>query len=484
MKLGPYIEERAQRWFQVCVTSNFIKGRSSLRVAAACLYISCRLAQSSHMLIDFSDKLRVRVLSLLYPGYPVAKVSSPQISVFELGATYTKLVRVAAQTEKLPLIDPAHYIGRFAALLEFGDETEKVATDAARLVKRFDQDWLRIGRRPSGICGACLLLAARMNNFRRSVEEIVQVVKIADCTIKKRLEEFKNTPSGNLTVEQFREIWLSQSNDPPAFTRGKEKRLRDEAGPVDHSTDKEMALFTDDDAEGDADDEEEESRPRKRQRTSASPRPSRTPSPGADRQRSISPSEDMDKLPTGPQPDDDVVIGVFNGLSGDVDHAAYQEIAHEVELHVQEGEAFLQKEANPDQADPEPAVTPQGGIDDALEGNVPPLSEGDDETRASQTPAPEVDLLDDIDDDEITKYICTPDEVTRKTRVWVEFNLQYLENLAGTCQFRLSSSLPVASPDDNITAKQLDAATGEEPKKKKVRLSSHLGLAYVWYCFC
>jgi transcription factor IIIB 90 kDa subunit len=47
------------------------------------------------------------------------------------------------------------------------------------------------GRRPAGICGAALLLAARMNNFRRSVEEIVQVVKIADTTLKKRLDEFK-----------------------------------------------------------------------------------------------------------------------------------------------------------------------------------------------------------------------------------------------------------------------------------------------------
>lgn len=82
-------------------------------------------------------------------------------------------------------MDPSHYISRFAALLEFGDETPKVAADAVRLVARMDRDWMRSGRRPAGICGACLLLAARMNNFRRSVQEIVQVVKIADTTLKK-----------------------------------------------------------------------------------------------------------------------------------------------------------------------------------------------------------------------------------------------------------------------------------------------------------
>ena len=79
------------------------------------------------------------------------------------------------------------------------------------------------GRRPAGICGAALLLAARMNNFRRSVEEIVQVVKIADTTLKKRLEEFKATPSGALTLADFRNVWLEEEMDPPAFIKGKEK---------------------------------------------------------------------------------------------------------------------------------------------------------------------------------------------------------------------------------------------------------------------
>ena len=79
------------------------------------------------------------------------------------------------------------------------------------------------GRRPAGICGAALLLAARMNNFRRSVEEIVQVVKIADTTLKKRLDEFKKTPSGSLTLADFRTVWLDEEMDPPAFINGKKK---------------------------------------------------------------------------------------------------------------------------------------------------------------------------------------------------------------------------------------------------------------------
>lgn len=93
----------------------------------------------------------------------------------------------------IPVIDPAIFISRFANLLEFGEETQQVASDATRLVNRFSRDWINQGRRPAGICGACLILAARMNNFRRSVEEVVQVVKIADVTLRARLEEFATT---------------------------------------------------------------------------------------------------------------------------------------------------------------------------------------------------------------------------------------------------------------------------------------------------
>ncbi|CAL1702951.1 unnamed protein product [Somion occarium] len=152
-----------------------------------------------------------------------------QVNVFELGHTYLQLVQTL--NLRLPLVDPSHYISRFAALLEFGEETPQVALDATRLVQRFDRDWMTRGRRPSGICGAALLLAARMNNFRRSVEEIVQVVKIADTTLRKRVEEFRRTGSASLSVADFRSVWLEEEMDPPAFIKGREKeRALEEEG--------------------------------------------------------------------------------------------------------------------------------------------------------------------------------------------------------------------------------------------------------------
>jgi transcription factor IIIB subunit 2 len=196
--------DQAQRWFTLAVTNNFTKGRKSQYVVACCLYIACRMEKSSHMLIDFSDVLH--------------------INVFTLGQTYLKMTTTFSL--HMPNIDPAVYVHRFAKHLEFGNDQFKVAQDALRLIKRMNRDWMVQGRRPSGICGAALILAARMNNFRRSVREVVYVVKVADLTIHKRLQEFKETNSGDLTVQEFRSMWLEQEHDPPSFGPKKKRRKR------------------------------------------------------------------------------------------------------------------------------------------------------------------------------------------------------------------------------------------------------------------
>ena len=121
------------------------------------------------MLIDFSEVLR--------------------INVYVLGHTFLRL-RQKLQLNQLPIIDPSLYIERFAERLEFkvGDEdkTQTVARDAIKLVSRMKRDWLQVGRRPSGLCGAALLIAARLHGFKRSLREIVQVVRLSDHTLRKR----------------------------------------------------------------------------------------------------------------------------------------------------------------------------------------------------------------------------------------------------------------------------------------------------------
>lgn len=94
---------------------------------------------------------------------------------------------------------------------------------AQRLVQRMMKDSLHSGRRPSGLCGAALLIAARMHDYNRTPMDIVRIVKIHESTLRKRLIEFGDTPSSMLTLDEFMAVDLEAEQDPPAFKAARKR---------------------------------------------------------------------------------------------------------------------------------------------------------------------------------------------------------------------------------------------------------------------
>ena len=203
-----HISEEAHQWFKLALNANFVQGRRSQNVIAACLYTACRRSGTRHMLIDFSTRL--------------------QVSVYAVGATFLKMVKALHITE-IPPVDPSIFIQHFADKLDFGKRTGKVIREATKIAKRMSDDWIRQGRRPAGVAGAAILLAARMNNFRRTHLEIVAVTHVGAQTIQKRLTEFKKTQVSKLTIDDFRddkkEGIVVNKMLPPSFDKGR-KELR------------------------------------------------------------------------------------------------------------------------------------------------------------------------------------------------------------------------------------------------------------------
>jgi transcription factor IIIB subunit 2 len=301
-------------------------------------------------------------------------------------------------------------------LLEFGEETHKVATDAVRLVQRFDRDWVTRGRRPAGICGAALLLAARMNNFRRSVEEIVQVVKIADTTLKKRLDEFKKTPSGALTLADFRTVWLDEEMDPPAFTKGREKeeKEREESlnGPSDNPK-KQKVKRRSKRKRGDSETEAEEV------------------------QSTTLPKEIPPEIPTI-----DPILFNQGILAGTSEPAPlfYPDENEEVYANIDPALRPISNCISPELDSPTAAAMEET-VDQALAEEVASFLQNtqgsllrealDEADQRRQAHFAEVDELLGLDEDELDRFILTEEEVKIKERVWVEINRDYLEALAG-----------------------------------------------------
>lgn len=94
---------------------------------------------------------------------------------------------------------------------------------ALRLLQRMKRDWMCHGRRPTGLVGAAILIAARYHGFKRTTNQIVQTVHVCDETIRKRLVEFKQTSVAKLTREEFEKIDLEkdikEECDPPSFKK-------------------------------------------------------------------------------------------------------------------------------------------------------------------------------------------------------------------------------------------------------------------------
>jgi transcription factor IIIB 90 kDa subunit len=406
------------------------------------------------------------------------------VNVFELGHTYLQLVQVL--NLRLPPVDPSHYISRFAALLEFGDETNKVATDAVRLVSRFDRDWMTKGRRPAGICGAALLLAARMNNFRRSVEEIVQVVKIADTTLKKRLDEFKSTPSGQLTLADFRSVWLEAEMDPPAFTKGREQEERErstkeEGLEVEEWTPeleeqikaKRKKKRKREEVEGENELGEDGKKKKKKKRRKGGDVEQRQTQTSAG-----TPVQTDHRIPIDPALlQEGMQDGILEGVS---DVAAAAATVPPPPPLIEQAE---EQPATPTSSPPEPS-SESNEIEEEVSKAVAEevslyLTQGagseltgaldeSEQRRLARLAETVVDELVGLDEEELDQFILTEEEVKIKERVWVEINKDYLEALAG--EFERGSRRSFCSTE--ISQRNRNRRPRVEPRSRVARFVS------------
>uniref|UniRef100_A0A672PGM6 B-related factor 1 n=1 Tax=Sinocyclocheilus grahami TaxID=75366 RepID=A0A672PGM6_SINGR len=182
LQLNQHCLDTAFNFFKMVVSKHLTRGRKMTHVIAACLYL---------------------------------------VNVYILGKTFLLLARELCINA--PAVDPCLYIPRFAHMLEFGEKTHEVSMTALRLLQRMKRDWMHTGRRPSGLCGAALLVAARMHEFRHTVKEVISVVKVCEATLRKRLTEFEDTPTSALTIDEFMRVDLEKECDPPSFVAGQKK---------------------------------------------------------------------------------------------------------------------------------------------------------------------------------------------------------------------------------------------------------------------
>ncbi|XP_008395202.1 transcription factor IIIB 90 kDa subunit-like [Poecilia reticulata] len=253
-----------------------------------------------------------------------------------------------------------------------------------------------------------------MHKFRRSVKDVIGVVKVCQTTLRKRLTEFEDTPTSQLTIDEFMRVDLEQECDPPSFTAGQHKvkmqQLEQELARKLDEVEGEISCYKEE-----IETELEKSRPKLR-------------GIYATYAKEMDPEdEDVLSSPSDPEDKEDK-----EGDDADL-QAAAQRLTQDFLCQV------IQEEEGggaPQEAETEGAGLPaQGAPLASILGNASlglqesfhtfNLPEPDQNPDEDPSPSGELDL-EGIDDQEIDKYILNENEVEVKTELWTKQNADYL----------------------------------------------------------
>jgi len=173
--------ELAFQLFLFSLQKKLKSGKSLHSLSISCLYAICRKERTPHLLVDFSD---------------ISQTRSSKIG-FEF-LRFLKITRIP-----LPVIDPSVYIHRFVSKLNLGEKTNVITLSALRLIARMKRNWMSTGRKPTGLCGAAILLSARIHGMKKNQKEICKIVRIGIQALRCRLLEVEKTSIKKLNINEL-----------------------------------------------------------------------------------------------------------------------------------------------------------------------------------------------------------------------------------------------------------------------------------------
>lgn len=288
----------------------------------------------------------------------------------------------------------------------------------------------------------------------------MQVVKIADTTLRRRLDEFRDTPSGALTVADFRTLWLDETADPPAFT---ENQKREQVKR-----------------------EQEEEKVRRREAGEESDQEDETFQAFAEL------AKQKEDTTTVFEEEDDEELEPVIPMSAKALGKRKQREEDDEEAAGRQAEELEAMRADPvldETIASEMATTLDSAAGKALASELDKVEH----RRATAAAAlmnvrlDDSNNLDDLDEDELDAFILTPDEVAIKSRVWMEANLTYLQQLADKQTGPDGELKPAQArrvrkrnkPRDSRTAQGTDAADATRQMLAKKRFSKKINYAAI-----
>jgi len=165
LQLGKTVEEEASRIYTMAAQKGIVKGRSTETIVAAVIYIVCRNYEIPKTLDD------------------IEKVTN--IDKKEIGRNYRYVVR--EMNLKVTQLDPVNYISRYISNLELSQKTH---TMAIQLLEKAQKKEITSGKNPLGLAAAAIYAASKLNEEKRTQNEIAAAVGVTEVTLRNRYKDF------------------------------------------------------------------------------------------------------------------------------------------------------------------------------------------------------------------------------------------------------------------------------------------------------
>ena len=278
------------------------------------------------------------------------------------------------------------------------------------------------------MCGAALLIASRLHDFCRTVNDVIKVVKVHESTLRKRLNEFGETPASQLTLDEFMNVDLdamTDEQDPPSYKAARKKdRERLEAMELETDIDGEL---TDLEERIERGLEERRAKVRGPYARLAAKSSSSDDTDGEERRTSTSGSESEGEKEREAE---DITKFIHETTLGVISECFESRGA------VSASQAELDSLLMPPPGGPAARhvsslpCAPGLGLKDTVQEYLQPAAVGEVKVHGQEEEKEEELDLSGIDEDEIDSYIMTAAEIKQKTTLWLRVNSEYLEEQA------------------------------------------------------
>ncbi|MFQ6084964.1 MAG: transcription initiation factor IIB family protein [Candidatus Bathyarchaeia archaeon] len=160
------VKERAAIIYRKALKKGLVRGRSIGGIAAASLYLACRLTHFPRSLTEISE--------------------TSLVDKKDIARCYRLLLRTFDMS--VPLIDPIQYSAKIVALLNLSDNVRKVAKKI--LVEALEKR-VTAGKDPMGVAAAAIYIASVVNNERRTQKSIANAAGVTEVTVRNRYRGLK-----------------------------------------------------------------------------------------------------------------------------------------------------------------------------------------------------------------------------------------------------------------------------------------------------